>query len=45
MMIDQYAEMIEARPTPTADQYRAAARYVRHNAPDLLAMLGLDGVS
>lgn len=36
MMIDQLTQVIEARPTPSP---------VRHNAPDLLEMLGLDGAA
>lgn len=45
MMIDELAELIEARPTPTPAQYQAATVYVRRVAPDLLAMLGLDGAA
>ena len=44
MMIDQLTQVIEARPAPSAEQYEAAAVYVRRVAPDLLDMLGLDGI-
>lgn len=43
MMIDQLAQVIEARPEPTPAQYEAARRYTLAHAPDLLeAIFGLE---
>lgn len=43
MTIDAYKELIEARPTPTAEQYADARAYVSSHAPDLLeAIFGRD---
>ena len=36
MTIDAYKELIEARPTPTVEQYADAWTYVSTHAPDLL---------
>lgn len=36
MTIDAYKHQIEARPTPTPEQYADAMSYVSTHAPDLL---------
>ena len=36
MTIDAYKHQIEARPTPTVEQYADARRYVLRECPDLL---------
>ena len=39
MTIDAYKELIEARPTPTPEQYADARRYVLRECPDLYAAI------
>ncbi|WP_275898083.1 hypothetical protein [Arthrobacter sp. Alg241-R88] len=39
MMNDELRDLIEARPTPTREQYEAAEACLRRLAPDLLDMV------
>lgn len=44
MTLDELTNVIEARPTPTPQQWDAARRYVTTHAPDLIAVIfGQDG--